>query len=246
VPSAGAATTLHRTVALRATLSGRGTLSVTGNPSFICRAKTCTHTFHVGRGQRMVATAKPSEGWKFRTWAGACQGSAATCTLRLKAKRSVVVNFVPPGDRLNPYPLGTAMPLYGGWKLKVNSANLDADAQVEAVIDPSTGLPANADPPAGEQYALVNVSLTFGGAGSASVGNYVFSWLGARGAHNALYQPGCTPPPLDLSLAFQPIMSGQTETGNLCFEIVSNDAASVLLGGYEPAGNKTVWFALRE
>jgi len=194
----------------------------------------------------MVATAKPSQGWKLRTWAGACKGTSAMCSLRLKARRSVVVKFVPPGNRINPYRLGTEMPVYGSWKLRVNSANLDADAQVEAVIDPSTGLSANPNPPAGEQYALVNVSMTYVGVGSARVGDYVFSWLGAIGRHNALYQPGCTPPPLDLSLAFQPVVSGQTETGNLCFEIASSDAASLLLGGYGTTGNKTVWFALHD
>jgi hypothetical protein len=246
LPSGNATTRLNQTVALRATLSGRGTLSLTGNPSFICRAKTCTHTFHVRRGRQMVATAKPSQGWKLRTWAGACTGSTTMCTLRLNARQSVVVKFVPPGDRTNPYRLGTAMPLYGGWKLSVNSASLDADAQVEAVIDPSTGLPANAPPPAGDQYALVNVSMTYVGGGYGRAGDYVFSWLGAEGAHRTLYQPLCTPPPLDLSLAFQPLAPGQSETGNLCFEIASNDTTSLLLGGYGAAGSNRVWFALHD
>jgi hypothetical protein len=153
------------------------------------------------------------------------------------------VTFVPPGGRTNPYPLGTTATLYGGWKLKVNSSLLDADAQVEAVTDPN-GHRLNTPPPTGDQYALVNVSLTYLGGGFGSVGEYVFTWLGAVGARNTQYQATCAPPPLDLSTVFKPVLAGQTTTGNLCFEIASRDAASLLLGGYREVGGTTVWFAL--
>jgi hypothetical protein len=165
------------------------------------------------------------------------------CSLRLSARRSAGVTFVPPGGRTNPYPLGATTTLYGGWKLKVNSALLDADAKVEAVTDLNGNHP-NSPPPTGAQYALVNVSLTYLGGASGSVGEYVFTWLGAVGERNTEYQAMCTPPPLDLSLMFQPVLTGQITTGNLCFEIASRDAASLLLGGYREAGGTTVWFAL--
>ena len=45
------------------------------------------------------------------------------------------------GPLPNPYPLGTAATLQGGWQLKVNSALINADSEVEAVIDPNSGLP---------------------------------------------------------------------------------------------------------
>jgi len=154
---------------------------------------------------------------------------------------------VPPGDRLNPYRLGTAATLVQGWRLKVNSAILNADSQVEAVLD-SDGQPANGPPAAGAQYTLVNVSMTYVGGGSSDLGQYLQFGVNAEGAGNATYNVyGCTPAPLDLSRVFQPVYSGQTEIGNLCFEIASNDAASLLLTGEGMAGDAElpVWFALR-
>ena len=146
-------------------------------------------------------------------------------------------------DRLNPYPLGTAATLQGGWQLKVNSALINADSEVEAVIDPDSGLPANPAPPAGAQYTLVNVSMTYQGGGSYSLPGYLLG-VQAEGAGNAGYNvDGCQPPPLDLDSDFTPVFSGQTVTGNLCFEIASNDAASLLLQGRGTAG-LPAWFAL--
>lgn len=244
VESGARAAKARRTTALKVSVTGWGTLRVAGQHSFSCRANSCNHTFHVRRGRRTVVTATPSSGWRLSRWAGACKGSSAKCSLRLRTGRRAAVTFVPPGDRINPYPLGTVMTLYGGWKLRVNSAILDADTQVEAVTD-ANGNHLNSAPPAGAQYTLVNVSLTYLGGGFGSVGQYVFTWLGAAGARNTAYQATCSPPPLDLSVVFQPAVAGQATTGNLCFEIASRDAARLLLGGYREVGGATVWFALR-
>ena len=188
----------------------------------------------------------PASGWKLWRWSGACHGSAAGCSLRVRARRFgfVTVSFVPPGDRLNPYKLGTAATLQGGWQLKVNSALINADSEVEAVIDPYSGLPdANPPPPAGAQYTLVNVSMTYQGGGSYSLPGYLLG-VQAVGAGNAGYNvDGCQPPPLYLDSDFTPVFSGQTVTGNLCFEIASNDAASLLLQGRGTA-RLPAWFAL--
>jgi hypothetical protein len=162
----------------------------------------------------------------------------------VKARRFgfVTASFVPPGDRLNPYRLGAAAKLTQGWQMKVNSATINADAAVEAVTD-QYGNPVNSSPPAGAQYTLVNVSLTYTGAGSRSLPGYLQS-VQAVGASNVGYNGyGCTPPPLDLNSDFTPVSSGQTVTGNLCFEIASNDAASLLLQGQ--GIGLPVWFALR-
>lgn len=194
-----------------------------------------------------MVKASPASGWKLWRWTGACHGSAASCSLRVKARRFgfVTASFVPPGDRVDPYPLGTAGTLQGGWQLKVNSALINADTQVEAVIDPHSGLPANPPPPAGAQYTLVNVSMTYQGGGSSSLPGYLQFGAQTVGAGNAGYDAyGCQPPPLDLNSDFTPVFSGQTVTGNLCFEIASNDAASLLLQGRGTSG-LPVWFALR-
>jgi hypothetical protein len=163
----------------------------------------------------------------------------ASCSLLLRQDARVSVMFVPPGDRSNPYPLGSAVKLDGAWRLTVNSAIVDADPQVEALNPP---------PPAGAQYALVNVSLTYVGSGSSNVSGYVKYWLGAEGARNGPYSLACTPPPLDLGEVLEASTSGQTVTGNLCFEIASSDASTLMLFGTVTTPDdyyKTVFFALR-
>jgi hypothetical protein len=103
-------------------------------------------------------------------------------------------------------------------------------------------------PPTGAQYALVNASLTYVGPGSSNVSGYVRNWLGSEETPTIRYQLGCTPPPLDLSVVPDPTYPGQTVTGNLCFEIASSDASTLLLYGTAttPADSfKTVYFALR-
>ena len=241
--------TAQRTVALHVTVNGSGTVRVPGNPAFTCHASFptsshCRHTFQVRKGRRIVLKESPASGWKLWRWTGACRGSTASCSLRVKARRFgfVTASFVPPGDRLNPYPLATAATLTQGWEMKVNSATLNADAEVEAVNDP---YPVNPPPPAGAQYTLVNVSMTYVGGGSSSLPGYLQSGVWTAGAGNAGYNVyGCQPPPLDLNSDFTPVSSGQTVTGNLCFEIASNDAATLLLGAYGTTG-QAVWFALR-
>jgi len=196
-----------------------------------------------------VLKESPASGWKLWRWEGACHGTGASCSLRVKARRFgfVTASFVPLGDRLNPYPLGTAATLTGGWQLKVNSALINADAEVEAVIDPDSGLPANPPPPAGAQYTLVNVSMTYLGGGSSYLDDFLAFGVEAEGAGSAGYDVyGCEPPPVDLSSVGE-VFSGKTVTGNLCFEIASNDAPSLLLTREGIAGDAElrVWFALR-
>jgi hypothetical protein len=196
-----------------------------------------------------VVKESPASGWKLWRWSGACHGTETSCSLRVRARRFgfVTASFVPPGDRLNPYPLGTAATLQGGWSLKVNSATINADTLVEAVIDPDTGEPANPPPPAGAQYTLVNVSMTYVGGGSSYLDEYLYDSVYAEGAGNAFYTlGGCEPPSPDLT-SVGPVYSGQTETGNLCYEIASNDAGTLLLTAEGMAGDAEipVWFSLR-
>lgn len=178
----------------------------------------------------MVVRALPVRGWKLTTWAGACHGSAATCSLKLKARRDVKVTFAPPGDVLNPYRLGQAVKL-NAWRLKVNSATLNADARVEAVIDPNTGQPANSPPPLGTQYTLVKVTLTYlrRGFSRGPLDAYVRGHLLTEGrdAYRADYN--CEAPPIDLGSVSSHVASGESVTGYVCYEIASSDASILLL-----------------
>ena len=237
VPGHGAAKR-QRPLELTLSVYGVRTVHVTGDKPFACGMASCRHTFRVRPGRRILVRATSWTGWKLTRWAGACEGSGATCSLLLRRSARASVTFVPPGARSNPYPLGTSVKLDGAWRLTVNSATLDADAQVE---------PSNPPLPAGSQYALVNVSLTYVGTGTSNVASYVDEWLGAVGPGNVRYQLACTPPPLDLSSVADASSQGQTLTGNLCFEIASSDASGLLLFGTATTPEdtfKNVYFAL--
>jgi hypothetical protein len=169
--------------------------------------------------------------------------------LRLKTSRSVAVTFVPPGDHLNPYPLATGVTMNDGWRVKVNSVIINADDLVEAVYDPNLGRYPNPPPPAGAQYTLINLTMKYVGGGSAYLGDFLNldQQLEAEGAAKARYRPdACEPPQPDLGVVGQ-VFSGQAKTGNLCYEIASNDASSLFLTGYVEwrSGERLVWFALR-
>jgi len=204
---------------------------------------SCSHTFHVPRWQRIVVNASPQAGWKLTRWAGACRGSSETCSLRIRARQTAGVAFAPPGNHLNPYPLGTAVTLIGptgNWQLKINSAILDADSQSRAFDPP---------PQAGWQYALMNLTMTYAGSGSATPASFLDSpaQMWAEGRGYTIYPPdGCQPPQPDLGSAGR-LSSGESTTGNLCYEIRSKDASTLLLSGQEMKGKtrRTVWFALR-
>lgn len=243
------------TVALKVRVTGLGTIGVTGNHSYTCRSVPCIHTFHVVLGRRIVVTALPAKSWKRTSWTGACKGAAAKCSLRVRGWRIVSVTFVPPGDLRNPYPLGTAHTLAGGWRVKIHSATIDATAEVEAVVDTSTGQHPNAPPPAGAHYTLVNLSLTHAGSGSGNVHDLLsgrdgpFSSLSAQGdlSGQYVYPPDvCEPPQPDLGDTGH-ISGGQTVTANLCYEIPSQDASTIRLSGEAVPGGleRFVWFALR-
>ena len=239
-----------KTVALSVSIAGSGSVRV-GSHVVSCAGTACHQTIRVQRSSTVVIRTTPAAGWKFTTWAGACKGSEATCSLQLRTDSAVGVSFVPPGARSNPYPLGTAVTLVGGWRVTINSDRINADEQVEAVRDES-GLQVNDPPPAGAQYTLVNLSVTYVGPGSNGFEDYLFGALKAEGADKILYEPTCTPPQPVGSI--DPLLSGRTDSGNLCYEIASDDATSLLLTGFAATGARTahypftrpVWFALRQ
>jgi len=245
------------TVALKVRVTGLGTVSVTGGASFTCREYPCIHTFHVQSGQRVVVKASAKKGWKLTKWAGACTGSAAKCSYRATGWRTVLVTFVPPGAWQNPYPPGTPVTLEGGWRVKVNSAQINANAEVEAVVDPYTGDHPNPAPPAGYQYALINLSLKSVQPMSVDVADFLtqLSQLGAAEKTGSLYpadlypSDACQPPEPDLGWAGQ-VTEGQTLRGNLCYLIPSAAASTLRLDGIATSRQNgapppIVWFALR-
>jgi hypothetical protein len=189
-----------------------------------------------------VVKAVPLKGWKLTKWTGACKGSQSTCSLRLSDRWWATVTFAPPGDFSNPYPVGRSVLLYGDLLTKVNSVTIDADAQVEAVPAPISGF-ANPPPPAGAQYTLVNVSVTFTGA-PGSGGQDVLRLTLAVGRSKVLYEPNtCTPPDPSLQSVVT-IYQDQPVIGNACYEIASKDAKSLRLMGKLGNTDQSVYLAL--
>lgn len=147
------------------------------------------------------------------------------------------------GDRSRPVPLRAPMRLSGQWRMSVRSVVLDADHVISNRTDSQTGLKDQGPPSPGAQYVMIGVSLQYVGGGSSSPEGFL-PRIRAMGKHNAPYEAHCIPP---AEVTDQDVFSGQTVTGNLCFEVAQNDVRT--LGLYvEPifgATGRRVWFALR-
>jgi hypothetical protein len=73
----------------------------------------------------------------------------------------------------------------------------------------------------------------------------VLNRLQAAGSHNApyaYYSCGIPPAP-NFEHVSGNVFSGQSITGNVCFQIAANDADSLMLSASADSGH--VWFALR-
>jgi hypothetical protein len=125
-----ASATARKTVALSVNITGAGTVRV-GSYVVSCAGMACHQVVRVRLGSRVVIRTTPAACWKFTTWAGACRDSETTCSLQPLTGSDVGVSFVPPGVRANPYPVGTAVTLVGGWRVTINSDTINADEQVE-------------------------------------------------------------------------------------------------------------------
>ena len=90
---------------------------------------------------------------------------------------------------------------------------------------------------------MLNLSAAYTGGGSSALDEYGDRFE-AIGAHNFAYR-GCyqqLPPPV--LVLYATVYSGQTVGGNICYQIASNDAASLQLRSYVSGGGY-LWFALR-
>jgi len=211
-----------------------------------CTRRSCLAVGYLIQGPRAVLVAAPYQGWKFDRWHGACKSKRPRCSIDIakirpntNSERNVHVGatFVPaaPGiTRDHPIPLGTIAGVGNGWRVRVNS------------VMPSGQLSPPA--PIGAQYFSANVTIAYFGGGSATPEDSL-TWQ-ATGSHRTPYNPGLNPcpypgpqPPLP---TFNPIVSGQSATGYVCWQIAANDAGSLEMyfgsGSLDFPG--TTWFAL--
>jgi hypothetical protein len=125
------------------------------------------------------------------------------------------------GARHNPVPLGRAAALIDGWRVKVVSVTTDATAQILAASE------LNQPPAAGTQYVIVALAATYkpGGANTL-VPTVRFGLLGPSGEYLARRNPcGIVPDKLPAT----EVSSGNTITGNVCWQVRSSDVGSLLL-----------------
>lgn len=121
-----------------------------------------------------------------------------------------------------PIPVGTAVEVAKGWKVQVNSAVLNANAQLAQANQFNKPQP-------GEQFVLVNVTITNGGTTpEAAFTNVKLSLLPPSGvAVSGL--SSCmvsAPDAIDQMAQMQP---GASQTGNVCFSPKATDVANSLL-----------------
>lgn len=119
--------------------------------------------------------------------------------------------------------------------VKVDSVTLDATAQIVAI-------PGNSPPHAGAQYVMLNLSASYTGGGSSTLDQYgdTLQTIGVHGfAYRRCYEE--LPPPV--LVPYATVYSGQSIAGNVCYEIASNDADTLML--YYDGYPRKLWFALR-
>jgi hypothetical protein len=222
----------------------KSTKGLYSRPTFNCTNAACPAGDGLLHARHVVLIATAYKGWEFTGWHGACKRKKPRCVIdaarahkNASGARNIRVKaeFAPvaPGlTRARPIPIGTAKDLGNGFMVRVNSATPNVQLQPAA--------------PAGAEYFSANVTVKYTGGGQATardVGTY-----SATGTHSTSYNPfgdACpgVPQPLDYN---QPIYSGQSVSGNICWTIATDDSAGLEL--YFGSGTLdfpgTTWFAL--
>jgi hypothetical protein len=211
-----------------------------------CHEAKCPAVNYLTRGSRGRVTAQPHPGWRFAHWRGICKGTRPGCAIDIAHVRPnvyglrqmhVSATFVPVAlglTRGHPIPLGTTADVGGRWQVRVNS------------VTPNVPL---SPPPVGAEYFDVNATITYGGGGTATPEQDLTWRLGS--SHHTTYNLGSNPcpypgpqPPLPM---YNPVYSGQSVSGYVCWQIASSDADSLELyfgsGSLDFPG--TTWFALQ-
>jgi hypothetical protein len=212
-----------------------------------CTNATCPAVNYLTRGPRARLVAQPYKGWKFVRWRGACKSGKQVCVVDVARIRTdtnglrhihVSATFVPVAAGLtqsHPIPLGTDADVGAGWHVRVNSVTPDVQ------LSPP--------PQAGAEYLDANVTIGYFGGGSRTPQQNL-TWQ-TVGSHHTPYSIGANPCPYPgpqpQLQTYNPILSGQSVTGYVCWQIAINDASSLELyfGSGSLDSPRTTWFALQ-
>ena len=141
-------------------------------------------------------------------------------------------------SRETPYPFGATVSLSDSWSLKILSITPDA---TQAVLDENM---FNDPPATGKQFFIARVQATYNGSGSKRFdGDYRLRAVGQSAVTYTTFNNSCGVIPDDLPdpLTF----TGGSIVGNLCWEITSSDAGSLIVYDSPFLGKTGNFMALR-
>lgn len=126
------------------------------------------------------------------------------------------------GTESDPWPVGTPVTV-GDWELTVNSWQPDVNAEVEAAGDDLSMLQD------GEQYALLNVTMTWlgEGVGDNSLVNLQYMPSGGNTISSSWSAWGTTPG--DNKLAYEELVTGGTVTGDMLYTVDAGNTEGVFM-----------------
>lgn len=145
------------------------------------------------------------------------------------------------GTEAEPLPLGTEADLGNGWRIRVDSANLNATADVLAADE------FNQEPSEGMRYAVVSVTMFFDGDGtkqreSPALGLDVSLWGSDRVERSESFVMASLDDEID---SMSDIAAGSSLTGTAVFEVGANETDLALLATPTISFDRTeAWLAL--
>jgi len=129
------------------------------------------------------------------------------------------------GTREDPLAFGTEVDLGNGWRVTVNSVDLNGDAAVAAAN------PFNSPAPAGQKYIVVNATAAFGGSGEtdteAPFVGVSWSVFGSGGEEHRTIDSIAVPPDPAFD-GTKDLVKGGSTTGNIAFTVNTDETDLVL------------------
>jgi Ca2+-binding RTX toxin-like protein len=143
----------------------------------------------------------------------------------------------PGTTRENPVPRGVTVTLGDGWQVRVDAVNPNA---TDAVLAENMFN----DPPApGKQFFIATLTATYSGAGSSRLdGSFRFRAVGASAVSYTTFNDSCGVIPNDMPDT--EVFTGGTISGNICWQVTSGDASTLVMYDDPLLDAQRIYFAL--
>ncbi len=142
------------------------------------------------------------------------------------------------GTRTNPVGLGSTISIGDGWTMKLVSYSPNTDEQIQAA-DKYNDLP-----PAGKQYSMIGLELSYGDLGKDDKAQPYDVTLKAVGPSKVSYSWSDTyvSPPNELDMSTE-VFKGGTVAGNRVFTVSAEDADALVIYAVAGYSNKEIYFS---